>query len=496
MNPEPRPRFRRLLARVLVGGALLALAWMSWRVIRAVEPLPVFHLSDGSVVRVEGMAWEGHPLRREPELWTRLKRALPPALQRRVGLPQAPVHNLHSTGLTLALTEIAPPTNGSTIPRRPLVLHLSGAGEDPEGDVSLVQASPRVSWFLGFPRACWRQERLRFRLQDGTSWFDFNLPNPRHQEAFPRWEPEPLPAHRTIGDFELLCASRELSPRGPPRVELWPPDGFPSFAVRHAGTNANGWFAWHFDLHDALGVRGAVTPGETVAKVGVRALPGAEFPAALGRVRHRWTVRVPEALEVTELEIPESLAKEGLQRLWISGAGSFQLRPDSLRCTGPLPAEKAQLFPDLYGQGEFDFADSSSVDYRCLVPVVWWRALRPKSDFGATTNGLQAGHWVMQFLANDREEPLDSVIVSRGEYAPGPLNQPQLSSQFHGDSLDLVGARQSIVLQLVEAPILQAEFTVPVPGDLRAPKHLRWNPTPPRPPRIRARPLIAGELDK
>ena len=213
-------------------------------------------------------------------------------------------------------------------------------------------------------------------------------------------------------------------------------------------------------------------------------------------MRHRWTVRVPEALEVTELEIPESLAKEGLQRLWISGAGSFQLRPDSLRCTGPLATKEAQLFHDLYGLGEFDFADSSSVDYRCLVPVVWWRALRPKSDFGATTNGLQAGHWVMQFLADDREETLDSVIVSRGEYSPGPLNQPQLSSQFHGDSLDLVGARQSIVLQLVEAPILQAEFTVPVPGDLRAPKHLRWNPVPPRPPRIRARPLIAGELDE
>ncbi len=160
MNPEPRPRLRRrrLLARVLVSvlisGALLALAWMGWRVIRAVEPLPVFHLGDGSVVRVEGLAWAGHPLRREPELWTRLKRASPPALQRWVGLPQDPVHNLHSGGLTLALTQIVPPTNGSTITRRPLVLHLSGAGEDPEGDVSLLQASPRVSWILGFPRAC------------------------------------------------------------------------------------------------------------------------------------------------------------------------------------------------------------------------------------------------------------------------------------------------------------------------------------------------------
>jgi hypothetical protein len=465
MNPEPDPRFRRLLAPVLISGALLALAWMSWRVIRAVEPLPVFHLSDGSVVRVEGLAWDGHPLRREPELWTRLKRALPPALRQWVGAPRDPIRQDYG-GLTWLFTQIAPPTNGAASSGRPRVEHLNAAGQSLLAVERFRFGGGPGEHLWHFPSVWWREDRLRFRLKDGPRWHDFSVPNPRRGEVFPHWEPEAVPAVRTIGDIEVVCTGLHPFPAFEPFEQSFPAWWRPRFEGRHAGTSGADWFWWDAQMRDPLGSLMAVTPGETVVKVLLRAIPQAQIPERMGRVRHRWKVRVPDPLELIELEIPAALAQEGLHNLWISGAGKFRFRAESVRSLGPLSEEETGNAAGSFMQCELDGGFPEDFTYRSLLPTVWWRGVRPTQLPEDAGGNREDGHWVMQFLPAEGDPPVESTTVTGGSPIYQAFWDQKLAWQVQGDSLPKIGSRRSLVIQLLEAPILKTEFTLPVPTAL------------------------------
>ena len=101
------------------------------------------------------------------------------------------------------------------------------------------------------------------------------------------------------------------------------------------------------------------------------------------------------------------------------------------------------------------------------------------SGFGPTTrlpegaNGnREDGHLVMQFLPAEGEFPVESVALTAGFPIHPVYEQPHLAWQAQGDSLPGTGSRGSLVIQLLEAPILKAEFTLPVPTAL-PPTHPR-----------------------
>lgn len=396
---------RRLPVPLLAGVVLLILGGLAWWVTLSAELLLVFQLSDGSVIRVEGMAWDGHPLRREPESWSRLKRALPPSLRHWVGAPRDPIREDYG-GLTWLCTQIAPPTNGAASSGRPRVEHLNAAGQS-------LMAAERFRFGGGpgehlwhFPSAWWREDRLRFRLLDGAQGHEFSVPNPRRGEEIPHWEPETLPAVRRLGDCELVCTGLYSAPALERFQQSFPVWWQPWFEVRHAGISDSQWFVCHLMMRDPLGSWGAVTPGETVVRVSVRAIPQAQIPERMGRVRHRWPVRVPGPKELIELEIPAALAHEGLQNLWLSGAGKFRFRAESVRSLGPLSEEEAERAAGAFRQCDVEGGlGPEELEYRSLVPTVWWRGVRPAQLPEAAGGNREEGHWVMQFLPADGDPP-------------------------------------------------------------------------------------------
>jgi hypothetical protein len=171
--------------------ALFAITLGGWLYRHRPEPLPVLRLADGSEMRLRGMGWRGKPTAySEPPLWSSFKSVMPTRFRAVFGEPVGMLWHPDNDGVSLGFRWIRPASNASI---RLQVWHLGGDGTETPVSTANLSAGAQVIVAYRFSKISWRDERLRFRLRDGTNDLDFSLPNPRRGEVFPPDPPEPLP---------------------------------------------------------------------------------------------------------------------------------------------------------------------------------------------------------------------------------------------------------------------------------------------------------------
>ena len=83
--------------------------------------------------------------------------------------------------------------------------HLGGDETETPVSAAKLSAGAPVIVVYQFSQICWRDERLRFRLRDGTNDLWFSLPNPRRGEVFPQGTPR----GNTFGELPETPADSE-----------------------------------------------------------------------------------------------------------------------------------------------------------------------------------------------------------------------------------------------------------------------------------------------
>lgn len=448
------PMRRFPLCTALFGAALFLITLGGWLFRHRPEPLPVLRLADGSVLRVEGLAWSGRPLvQLEPGWMTSAKLALPAGWPPLFGMPVGHFMHVGRDGLTLALSWYQPPSNSYLRSVTPDVTHVGSNGANHPAAGSWNTSWGRVTSVMFFPQISWRDERLRFRVRDGTNELEFSLPNPRRGEVFPQWTPEPLPQARSVDEFQFTLASLKPveNPKTPDR-----PAWTPELRIRRGGTDVTGWFGLSHVFVDPTGNRcdERLAANEPVWRVHVTAVPTLDFPFPATAISVRHAGPVPGPGEFLRLPASSGAVETGLDAVWLTGPGCFEFRAGA-NVSATASAGPIQERLDPWSRGV--------VRYAAQEPQLWWRSQVTVAD---ETDDSPRFWQPRVRRADGRPVELKPLRSPAGE--DSVLAQLPNGVGFRRDELrryqlpaDLVG--ESITVEVICLVPLRAEFTVAAP---------------------------------
>lgn len=353
-------RFRFYTAILCAGLFVIALG--GWLYRHLPEPLPVVRLGDGSELRLRDVGWKGKPaIAFEPLLWSAFKRVVPTRWRAVIGEPIGMLWHPEEHGMTLGFTWVRTTSKSGM---RCLLWNLGGDGTETPVSSASLSGGDQVIVAYQFSQISWRDERLRFRLRDGTNNLEFSLPNPRRGEVFPQWTSEPLPQTRERDGFEFTLDSlKPVENAGTDRQPVWTPE----VRIRRAGEDVTGWFVLGHEFADPTGNRSTkrLAAMESVWQVRVTAHPSGAFPFAESEVALRHTGPVPGPGELIGLPLPAGEAGEGLQAVWLTGPGRFEIRAGTVMPVRP----SAEPF-----RKRFDSSPRGGVRFESGQPQLCWRS--------------------------------------------------------------------------------------------------------------------------
>ena len=439
-----------LYTTILCAG-LFVMTLGGWLYRHRPERLPVLRLADGSVLRVEGLAWSGLPLVQvEPGWMFAAKRALPESWPPLFGIPAGLFMHHGKEGVTLALSWYQPTIRSYLRSVSPDVTHVGSNGANHPAAGSWNTSWGRVTSVMFFPQISWRDERLRFRLRDGTNNLDFSLPNPRRGEVFPQWTPELLPQTRTVDEFEFTLASLKPveNPRTPDR-----PAWTPELCIRRGGTNVTGWFGLSHVFVDPTGNRcdERLAANESVWRVHVTAVPTLEFPFPATAVSVRHTGPVAGPGEFLRLPASSGAIETGLDAVWLTGPGCFEFRAGA-NVSATASAGPIQERLDPWSRGV--------VRYAAQAPQLWWRSQVTVADETDDSPRL----WQPRVRRADGRpvelKPLRSPTGEDSVLAQLPNGTGFRRDELHRYQLPADLAGEPITVEVFGLISLRAEFTV------------------------------------
>jgi hypothetical protein len=442
------------LYTAILCAALFVITLGGWLYRHRPEPLPVLHLADGSVLRVEGLAWRGRPIvRLEPAWLTAAKFALPAAWRPPFAKPAGTFTHHGDEGLTLAFSWFQPASNAFLRFQAPPITHLGTDGTELPANGSGSATAGRLTAELYFHEVDWRDERLRFRLRDGTNDLDFSLPNPRRGEVFPQWPPEPLPQARTVAEFEFTLVSlKEVETPWKHRPPAWTPE----VRVRHAGADVTGWFNLIHDYTDPTGNRSdeRLAATEPVWRVRITAIPTLDFPFPDAAMPVRGTGPVPSPGEFRLLPAATGAASLGLDPVWLTGPGRYEFH-DGTNVWASAAAGPIQERLNPWKQGV--------VRYAAEAPQLWWRS--EVAVAGVTDESPR--HWRARVRrADGRPVELKPLRAPNGEdsqleYLPNRAGFRR--HNLHRYQLPAERVGEPLTVEVICLDSMRAEFTVAAP---------------------------------
>ncbi len=318
MTRSNRRRLFAVVAVVAVLGAVLGLGWRSHG-----EAHPTLTLPDGTKLTVEGFtSGPRHALFLEPQLWTVIKKALPPRWHELTGPPRTPRLVADNEGKHLLWLSRWDPATGKYLS---LNLDLKVQAMTPDG--LLFDAAGSIGFGSNergghaalFKVLPWRTDTLRFRASIGPWQAEFDIPNPRRGERFPTWQADSLPGTNVVKGFQFIMAG--LRSFGTSNQPFWMPQG----EIAREGHPAGTWFSTHWTFEDPTGNSGhaGLPICEPTWKVRLTASPTADYPFPPDELFPIGRIEMPGPGEFRVLQGNADWTNAGLHALLLTGPGSF-----------------------------------------------------------------------------------------------------------------------------------------------------------------------------